>query len=126
MANKEHLALLKQGVEAWNQWRRENPEARPDLSQANLTGAHLVEADLSDANLFWADLAHANLHKADFSRASLFSANLSGANLHKAVLWDADLCDTGLDCPPVEITDGAGEPVDARHHQLVSGARVHA
>src|SRR4051794_8746007 len=98
MANKKHLALLKQGVEAWNQWRRENPEARPDLSQANLTGTHLVEADLSDTNLFWADLAHANLHKADFSRANLF-----GANLHKAVLWDADLSDTGLDCPPAWV-----------------------
>jgi uncharacterized protein YjbI with pentapeptide repeats len=79
MANKEHLAQLRHGVEAWNQWRRENPDARPDLSQANLAGAHLVEADLSDANLFWADLAHANLHKADFSRASLFGANLCGA-----------------------------------------------
>ena len=97
MANKEHLARLKQGVEVWNQWRRENPDARPDLSQANLTGAQLVEADLSDTNLFWADLAHANLHKADFSRASLFGANLSGANLHKAILCDADLSDTGLD-----------------------------
>src|SRR4051812_47781506 len=68
MANKEHLARLKQGVEVWNQWRRANPKTRPDLSQANLTGAHLVEADLSDTNLFWTDLAHANLHKADFTR----------------------------------------------------------
>jgi uncharacterized protein YjbI with pentapeptide repeats len=98
MASKEHVALLKQGVEAWNRWRRENPEAHPDLSQAQLTGAHLIEVDLSDTNLFWADLAHANLHKADFTRASLFGANLYGANLHKAVLWDADLSDTGLDC----------------------------
>ena len=52
MANKEHLVRLKHGVEAWNQWRRENPDARPDQSQANLAGAHLVEADLSDTNLF--------------------------------------------------------------------------
>jgi len=103
MANKEHLARLKQGVEVWNRWRRENPKARPDLSQANLSGAHLVEADLSDTNLFWADLAHANLHRADFSRASLFGANLCGANLHKAVLCDADLSDTGLDCPPAWV-----------------------
>jgi len=103
MANKEHVTLIKQGVEVWNQWRRENPEARPDLSQANLTGAHLVEANLSDANLFWADLAHANLLKADFSRASLFGANLCGANLHRANLCDADLSDTGLDCPPAWV-----------------------
>jgi len=24
MADEEHLARLKQGVEAWNQWRRED------------------------------------------------------------------------------------------------------
>jgi Pentapeptide repeats (8 copies) len=110
MANKEHLARLKQGVEAWNQWRRENPDARPDLSQANLGGAHLVEADLSGTNLFWADLAHANLHNADFSRSNLFGANLCGANLHKAILHDADLCDTGLDClpgPPARVVASA-------------------
>ena len=99
MADKEHVALLKQGVEAWNQWRRENPHARPDLSQANLSGAHLYEADLSHTNLFWADLANANLHKANFSGASLFGANLCGANLHQAHLCDADLSDTGLDRP---------------------------
>src|SRR3954470_6294932 len=85
MANTEHVALLKQGVEAWNQWRRHNPQARPDLSQANLSGAHLYEADLSHTNLFWANL----------SGASLFGANLCGANLHQAHLCDADLSDTG-------------------------------
>ena len=25
MANEEHLARLKQGVEAWNEWRSRNP-----------------------------------------------------------------------------------------------------
>ncbi|MGA2411123.1 MAG: hypothetical protein ABSG46_12140 [Candidatus Binataceae bacterium] len=29
MANPEHLAKLKEGVEAWNQWREENPEILP-------------------------------------------------------------------------------------------------
>ncbi len=99
MADQKHVLLLKQGVEAWNQWRRENPDVRPDLSQANLTGAHLPEADLSHTNLFWTDLTYANLHKADLSGATLFGANLSGTNLHKARLCDADLSDTGLDRP---------------------------
>jgi hypothetical protein len=31
MANDEHVALLKQGVDAWNVWREENPDIRPDL-----------------------------------------------------------------------------------------------
>ncbi len=26
MANPEHLGILKQGVEVWNQWREENQE----------------------------------------------------------------------------------------------------
>jgi hypothetical protein len=31
MANDEHVALLKQGVDAWNAWRAENPNIRPDV-----------------------------------------------------------------------------------------------
>jgi hypothetical protein len=44
MANDEHVALLKQGVAAWNAWRGENPNIRPDLHGANLRGADLTEA----------------------------------------------------------------------------------
>jgi hypothetical protein len=36
MANDEHLAILKQGVEVWNEWRQKNPDVRPDLSRANI------------------------------------------------------------------------------------------
>ena len=36
MANKDHLDLLKKEVAAWNEWREENPDIRPDLSMANL------------------------------------------------------------------------------------------
>ena len=32
MANEEHLARLKQGVEAWNAWRAKNRRIRPDLT----------------------------------------------------------------------------------------------
>jgi hypothetical protein len=31
MANEEHLAILRKGVEAWNAWRKENPDIRPEL-----------------------------------------------------------------------------------------------
>jgi uncharacterized protein YjbI with pentapeptide repeats len=54
MANEEHLARLKQEVEAWNQWRVANLKITPDLSDANL-----VKADLSKVNLAEADLAGA-------------------------------------------------------------------
>ena len=41
MANEEHLARLKQGVEAWNQWRNGNYGIKPDLTEADLRGANL-------------------------------------------------------------------------------------
>ena len=85
MANDEHVALLKQGVDAWNRWRDENPGTRPDLSEANLR-----EANLSGTNL-----RGANLREAGLSKANLSKANLSGANLFWACLNHADL--TGAD-----------------------------
>jgi hypothetical protein len=56
MANDEHVALLKQGVAAWNAWRAENPNIRPDLrgavlNRTDLRGADLSEADLEEAAL---------------------------------------------------------------------------
>ena len=41
MADEEHVALLKQGVEVWNKWREENLTLLPDLTGANLIGADL-------------------------------------------------------------------------------------
>ena len=41
MANPEHLAILKQGVKVWNQWRNENSEIEPDLSQCCLQNLDL-------------------------------------------------------------------------------------
>jgi uncharacterized protein YjbI with pentapeptide repeats len=66
MANDDHIAQLKKGVAAWNAWRQENPDIRPDLNRA-----HLLMANLSKANLHGADLFAANLHGADLSQANL-------------------------------------------------------
>jgi hypothetical protein len=46
MANDEHVALLKQGVAAWNAWRDANANILPDLSGADLSEAILIEANL--------------------------------------------------------------------------------
>ena len=60
MAKKEHLDILKQGVNEWNKWRDKNSEIRPDLSGADLDGADLREANLGEANLRVANLRVAN------------------------------------------------------------------
>ena len=86
MANPEHLEILKQGVEAWNEWRRENPTVTPDLRAAHLEGAFLHTADFRSVNL-----GRANLSGARLEGAHLGGANLSGANLSRAFLHGADL-----------------------------------
>jgi uncharacterized protein YjbI with pentapeptide repeats len=67
MADAEHVARLRQGVEAWNAWRRTNPAITPDLADANLMEAYLIEADLRGADLGGADLRKANLFGANGS-----------------------------------------------------------
>jgi hypothetical protein len=91
MANDEHVALLKQSVDAWNEWRRENPSICPDLGRANLSGADLSGTDLNGADLSEADLRRANLSKATLSRANLSGADLSGANFFTTILGGATL-----------------------------------
>jgi hypothetical protein len=101
MANDEHVALLKQGVGAWNAWRHENPNIRPDLTGADLFEADLFEADLVDASLSEADLTEADLSNANLMGANLMRANLTGADLREAnlgvaVLARADLSGANL------------------------------
>jgi uncharacterized protein YjbI with pentapeptide repeats len=96
MANPEHLAILKQGVEQWNQWRKERPEVGPDLSRADLNHADLSRADLSGANLREADLSGANLARANLEMAYLTGADLHGADLGGSGLVAANLRNTNL------------------------------
>jgi uncharacterized protein YjbI with pentapeptide repeats len=82
-----HLVILEQGAEAWNDWRKKNPEViRPDLTTAWLSGADLRYANLSGAKLVGAKLGGAHRIQAD-----LYGADLYGADLHAAVLVGADL-----------------------------------
>jgi uncharacterized protein YjbI with pentapeptide repeats len=101
MANEEHVKRLKQGVVEWNEWRRDNPTRRINLSladlssailrSADLTSANLSSANLSSTNLFGADLRGADLSSAVLNSANLGSADVSSANLRSAVLFGATL-----------------------------------
>jgi hypothetical protein len=91
VANEEHLAVLRQGTEAWNGWRERNPDKKPDLGEGILSGAHLSGADLREADLSVADLREADLSGANLSAADLSMANVSGANLSMAGLCAANL-----------------------------------
>lgn len=77
MANKEHLKILKQGVEVWNKWREDHPDVIPDLTGANLQEVNFLESDLEGTSLRDANLKNANLEKVK----SLLSEQLAGADL---------------------------------------------
>lgn len=116
MANPEHLKILMQGVEAWNKWRQENANIKPELRNADLSKLNFANADfeLSDfreANLSGCDLRgsvlgnallrEANLSKANIEgvylgQANLRKANLTGANLKKCVLTGSYLLEAML------------------------------
>jgi Pentapeptide repeats (8 copies) len=96
MANDEHVALLKQGVAAWNAWRAENRNIRPNLSGAHLSEENLRGADLSTAILRGAVLRAAKLGKANLRLANLSETDLRWANLSKAKLGKATLSKANL------------------------------
>jgi Pentapeptide repeats (8 copies) len=101
MANDDHIAQLMKGVAAWNAWRRENPDIRPDLSEADLFeadlgGANLSEANLNEALLSLANLSGANLINANLINANLIEAHLRGAKLHGTLLGGANLSRANL------------------------------
>jgi uncharacterized protein YjbI with pentapeptide repeats len=112
MANPEHLAKLKEGVEAWNLWRSEIPFttvvdlksadlSAMDLSGANLSNGDFQEAILNGVNLRGATLMRAWLsstafNRANLSKAMLFGAHLDGAILHDAIMTEAELGEANL------------------------------
>jgi uncharacterized protein YjbI with pentapeptide repeats len=91
MADPEHLAILKRGVEAWNQWMGEQFSSPPRLLTPDLSGADLSRMDLLRANLHGADMSKAILDCADLRGADLVAVDLSEANLAGAYLTSANL-----------------------------------
>jgi len=82
MTNPEHLSKLKEGVEAWNRWRRAHVVGgvtEPDLSETDLDYANLEGAFLSGVNLSHSLLSRANLKRANLILATVSHTDLSSA-----------------------------------------------
>jgi len=100
MADEEHLTIIRLGLldpslqisEIWNEWRKDNPEIKPDLSGAILTKFQLENIDFSNCNLEKVNLNHANLES-----ANLENANLQGAYLNLATLENANFNNANLE-----------------------------
>jgi uncharacterized protein YjbI with pentapeptide repeats len=118
-------------VAAWNVWRDENDNIRPNLSGADLSGAVLDGANLSWADLDRAKLRHTKLHGANLSKANLRGADLSGAdlveaNLSTADLWGADLSRANLSESNLSRADLRGANLSSAHLRRanLSGAKL--
>ncbi len=133
MADEKQLAILRQGVEAWNKWREENSSERINFNKADLAGevlfrinlsgadlrkavfrkavlrgADLEKADLREADLVEADLSWTKLREADLQLAVLRGADLSLADLSGAKLGEASLNDAFLNAAKLCETDLSG------------------
>ncbi len=71
MANQEHLDILNQGVDVWNEWREKHYELVPDLVNTDLSWRNLSRANFRQTNLDWTNLSHAQLEHADLRYAGL-------------------------------------------------------
>ncbi|MGB7546412.1 MAG: pentapeptide repeat-containing protein [Terracidiphilus sp.] len=91
MANAEHLARIREGIGAWNEWRNQHRDLEIDLSGANLSLRELAGTNLRGANLSGIDFHGSNLRAANLRRANLRGANLREASLRGANLIRADL-----------------------------------
>jgi len=95
MANEEHLLVLEQaieeGIDVWNDWRRNNPEIKPDLSKATLRGFNLSKGNFEAVNFYKANLSETKLSCTNLSKANLRKAILRSTHLIRANIRDSDL-----------------------------------
>lgn len=70
MPNPEHLKILGRGPDAWNSWRKGNPDVEPDLRGVQLNAEFLVEVNFSDTFLLEATIVNSEAALADFSGRS--------------------------------------------------------
>lgn len=105
--NQNHLDVLKQGVEVWNNWREDNPGLEPDLSCADLYKElfSIYWNIPSDIQFPWIrrenkesgpclndiNFSHCKMYRVNLRGAHLAGANFRHASLHEACLADAFL-----------------------------------
>lgn len=114
MANAEHVSKLKLGVEAWNTWRQENWNVRPNLSGLELSNEPGVKRSLlwdssaKQINLSGINLAGADLSEAEFKTVNLQDALFTDANLSHAIMRRADLSRADLKSANLDSADFNG------------------
>jgi hypothetical protein len=128
MSDFDPVSILESGVEAWNQWRRDNPAERPslsgiDFSDRDLTGVNLHELDLTDADFYGATLSQANLKMATLTGCDLADVTAVGVDLYKVDLQGSFM--TGANLSNAYLNESQMGGADLRGANL-SGAKLEA
>src|SRR5438552_2036734 len=103
MANQGHVEILRQGKDAWNEWRKQYPDIEPDLSESYYDDAKYIEFNFSNTNFYGSHLFRANFYGASLRGADLSYAALSHAHFATADLSEARLYRTRLDQPTITV-----------------------
>jgi Pentapeptide repeats (8 copies) len=90
------MAIAKQGVTIWNEWRAANLRVQPDLTRINLSGQDLRGIDFRGVGLFKANLSACDLQRAILRQSIMIKTNLQGANLTEASIYGAAVWDVSL------------------------------
>jgi uncharacterized protein YjbI with pentapeptide repeats len=91
MANKEAVEILtKDGVSAWNSFRRRTP-AKQSIAGATFEREHMDSADFSSCDLSQVRFIDCSIRHADFKNAELQEATFSNCNLTGAIFDSANL-----------------------------------
>ncbi len=126
LSMNDAAALIHQGPDSWNTWRKQNPSARPildgiELTRLNLSGIDFSSLSLQRAVFSQCDLSHANLTSADLRHAQLKENNFTAAKLIAVFFQMADLSDSNLTDANIltASTQGARlDGIDFRGHDL--------
>lgn len=111
VADERQIEILRQGVQAWNDWRRKS-EALIDLSAASLQGVELGSIDKDTYLNLWLS----NLNNVDFADAELGGATLVNSEANQTVFRGADLA--GCDFWGVELDPCRSVKLDTLRHRL--------
>jgi len=128
MANQGDVDKLLEGVDVWNQWRQDNPDVEPDLSDCVIGDAAFLAnykgiREAEDAPL---DLSNINFSQVNFKQARLVNVHMHGADLSNACLQHALLeklyCDNSnfsdADLSMAELTNPCLKNSDFQNSKL--------
>lgn len=88
-----HLDILKRGADFWNDWYAAHPNEQPSfqrlvLSEIDLRGVNLKNADFTEATLYDVDFREADFQGATFDRARIIMCDFSLATGFENVTFE--------------------------------------